>query len=44
MAQGTITLFDEFSKSIGDGRIDLDTHTFSQVTLLLPGMLLDSLQ
>ena len=28
MAQGTITLFQEFSKSIGDGRIDLDTHTF----------------
>jgi len=28
MAQGTITLYQEFSKSIGDGRIDLDTHTF----------------
>lgn len=28
MAQGTLTLFNEFSKSIGDGRIDLDTHTF----------------
>jgi len=28
MAQGTITLFNEFAKSIADGRIDLDTHTF----------------
>lgn len=28
MAQGTITLFDEFSESIADGRLDLDTHTF----------------
>ena len=27
MAQGTVTLFHEFSKSIGDGRIDLDTDT-----------------
>lgn len=27
MAQGTFTLFNEFSKSIGDGRLDLDTHT-----------------
>lgn len=28
MAQGTITLFNEFAESIADGRIDLDTHTF----------------
>lgn len=27
MAQGTITLFNEFAKSIADGRIDIDTHT-----------------
>ena len=27
MTQGTITLFNEFSKSIADGRIDLDTDT-----------------
>ena len=28
MAQGTFVLFHEFSESIGDGRIDLDTDTF----------------
>jgi len=28
MAQGTITLFNEFAESIADGRIDMDTHTF----------------
>jgi len=28
MAQGTFLLFDEFSESIADGRIDMDTHTF----------------
>lgn len=28
MAQGTITLFNEFAESLGDGRIDMDTHTF----------------
>lgn len=28
MAQGTITLFNEFAESIADGRLDLDTHTF----------------
>ncbi|MCG8608951.1 MAG: hypothetical protein MI864_00305 [Pseudomonadales bacterium] len=28
MAQGTLTLFNEFAESIADGRIDLDTHTF----------------
>lgn len=28
MAQGTLTLFEEFSKSIGDGTHDMDTNTF----------------
>lgn len=28
MAQGTITLFNEFAESVADGRIDLDTDTF----------------
>lgn len=28
MAQGTLTLFHEFSESIGDGRIDMDSDTF----------------
>ena len=28
MAQGTLSLFNEFAESIADGRIDLDTHTF----------------
>ena len=28
MAQGTFALFHEFSESIGDGRIDLDTDVF----------------
>lgn len=39
MAQGTNALFDEFSKSIGDGRIDLDTHNFyiALVTLQVGG-------
>ena len=29
MAQGTLALFNEFAKSIGDGRIDLDTDSFA---------------
>lgn len=39
MAQGTITLFNEFSKAIADGRIDVDTHTFkvALVTLQVGG-------
>lgn len=39
MAQGTLALFDEFAKSIGDGRIDLDTDTFKVafVTLQVGG-------
>lgn len=39
MAQGTLALFDEFAESIGDGRIDLDTHTFkiAFVTLQVGG-------
>ena len=39
MAQGTNALFDEFAKSIGDGRIDLDTHSFkiALVTLQVGG-------
>ena len=28
MAQGTITLFNEYSESMSDGRIDLDTNAF----------------
>jgi len=28
MAQGTISLFNEYAESIADGRIVLDTHTF----------------
>ena len=28
MAQGALTLFNEFAESVADGRIDLDTHTF----------------
>ena len=28
MATGTVTVFNEFTESIGDGRIDLDTDTF----------------
>ena len=35
MAQGTITLFNEFSKSIADGRIDLDTHTIKAALVTL---------
>lgn len=39
MAQGTFALFHEFSESIGDGRIDLDTDTFKAglVTLQVGG-------
>ena len=39
MSQGTFQLFDEFSESIGDGRIDMDTHTFKVafVTLQVGG-------
>ena len=39
MAQGTLALFDEFSESVGDGRIDLDTDTFkiAFVTLQVGG-------
>jgi len=39
MAQGTLALFDEFAESVGDGRIDLDTHTFkvALVTLQVGG-------
>lgn len=39
MAQGTLALFEEFSESIGDGRIDLDTDTFkiAFVTLQVGG-------
>ena len=39
MAQGTFQLFDEFSESVADGRIDLDTDTFKVafVTLQVGG-------
>lgn len=39
MAQGTLTLFNEFALSKGDGRIDLDSHTFKAawVTLQVGG-------
>ncbi len=35
MAQGTLALFDEFAEAIGDGRIDLDTHTFKAALVTL---------
>ena len=40
MAQGTFQLFDEFSESIGDGRMDMDTDTFKVafVTLQVGGV------
>lgn len=35
MAQGTLTLFNEFAESVADGRIDLDTHTFKVALVTL---------
>ena len=35
MAQGTLTLFNEYAESIADGRIDLDTDTFKAAIVTL---------
>lgn len=35
MAQGTLELFDEFAKSIGDGRIDLDNDIIKMALVTL---------